>query len=411
LTRSRTLGRSSLKREKVTKAEADARAEEGSRQATGDRAAVEVMEVSKSFKSRGSAQVPALDGLTLRVEPGEIVVLLGPSGCGKTTLLRSIAGLETPDHGEIRINGRTVYSAATRTSVRPENRGTSMVFQSYALWPHMSVRQNVGYPLQTRRTAKSEITERVASALETVGCGHLGDRYPHQLSGGQQQRVALARAIVAHHGVILFDEPLSNVDAKVRERLRIELVALQRRLGFAAIYVTHDQTEAMILGTRIAVMDRGRIAQVGTPKEIYDQPANHYVADFIGTANFLPGVVTSQKLGQLLVETDIGVARVPCSHSRFKRGDRVEVYFRPEHCQLGHGAAPNTNAWHCSIEARLYLGPVHEFVVSSRGKRLLVSMPHAPGGIEATDVWLHVDPAHVRVLDPSASPVGAPEQP
>ena len=210
---------------------------------------VEVRGLSRTFRSHRAAVV-AVDNLSLEVRQGEMLVLLGPSGCGKTTLLRSIAGLETPDSGEIAVNGRLVYSSSKRVLVPPERRGASMVFQSYALWPHMTVGDNVAYALRSQRVEKSEIAGRTASALDTVGCLPFKERFPHQLSGGQQQRVALARAIASHHGVILFDEPLSNVDAKVRERLRIELLELQRRIGFSAVYVTHDQTEAMVIASR-----------------------------------------------------------------------------------------------------------------------------------------------------------------
>ncbi|WP_324278085.1 ABC transporter ATP-binding protein [Blastococcus brunescens] len=230
---------------------------------------VEVSNLVKRFRRESGAVVNAIDDVSFEVAAGDFVVLLGPSGCGKTTLLRAIAGLETPDQGAIRIGGRAVFSAADRVEVPPERRDISMIFQSYALWPHMTAFKNVAYPLQSRRgrkVAKDEIARRVRQALELVGVGELETQYPGQMSGGQQQRIALARALVNNDELVLFDEPLSNVDAKVREQLRFELVSMQRKLGFSALFVTHDQTEAMELAHRIAVLDSGRIAQFGTPR-------------------------------------------------------------------------------------------------------------------------------------------------
>lgn len=359
--------------------------------------AVQIAGVSRTFTSR-EGTVRALDGLTFAVQSGEIAVLLGPSGCGKTTLLRSIAGLEVPDEGEIAINGRSVFSSGRHFSLAPEARGVSMVFQSYALWPHMSIADNVAYPLHSRKVPRREITERVELALETVGCAPLAGRFPHQLSGGQAQRVALARAIVAHQGVILFDEPLSNVDAKVRERLRIELLALQRKLGFAAVYVTHDQTEAMIMATRIAVMERGRIVQVGSPGEIYEHPQTHYVADFVGAANFLPGEVTGEAAGLTRVRTEIGLAQVPTRETSLRSGDKVEVFFRPEHARIAITPDGGVNSWRCTVEASLFLGPNREYVLSCNGHRLLAWTTSPVVGAESQEVWLSVEPTRIGLL-------------
>jgi len=229
----------------------------------GTKALVDIAGVSKSFRSRHST-VTALGDVSMLVQEGEFVVLLGPSGCGKTTLLRSVAGLEKPDRGRIEIAGRTVFDSAQKIAVPPENRGLSMVFQSYALWPHMTVFDNIAYPLRNRK--RPDVKGHVGRALEMVRCGELASRYPGQLSGGQQQRVALARALASGDQLILFDEPLSNVDAKVREAVRFELLNLQRELGFSALYVTHDQSEATALAHKIVVMRQGAVAQIGTPR-------------------------------------------------------------------------------------------------------------------------------------------------
>lgn len=362
--------------------------------------AVSVRNVRKIFRSQGST-VAALDDLSIDVFPGELVVLLGPSGCGKTTLLRSIAGLEIPDAGEIAINGNVVFSSAPKRMVLPEARNVSMVFQSYALWPHFSVFNNVAYPLRARGAPRDEVAGQVETALETVSCLHLKDRYPHQLSGGQQQRIALARAIVARQGVILFDEPLSNVDAKVRERLRIELVLLQRKLGFAAVYVTHDQTEAMIVGDRIAVLERGRIVQIGSPTEIYEQPASHYVADFIGAANFVPGTVKGEDGETLVVETAIGMARCQRPSWRCVRGDAVEIFFRPEHCHIAASLDGDINRWRCSVEAKVNMGPNREYILHAGGHRLLAWTTSSAAAIDAAEVDLHVPVSNVRLLPDS----------
>jgi len=225
----------------------------------------------------------AVNDISIDVEKGDIVALLGPSGCGKTTTLRCVAGLEKPDDGEIIINGKTVFSR--NVFIPPEKRGVGMVFQSYALWPHMNVFDNVAYPLKLRRYTRPEIRKRVLKALELVGLREMEYKFPSQLSGGQQQRVALARAIVYEPQLILLDEPLSNLDAKLREKVRGELKYLLKKIGLTALYVTHDQEEAFVIADRVALMDAGRIVQVGTPMEIYEKPANKFVAEFIGRAN------------------------------------------------------------------------------------------------------------------------------
>jgi ABC-type Fe3+/spermidine/putrescine transport system ATPase subunit len=238
-------------------------------------------------------RVVALDHVDLEVRSGEIFTLLGPSGCGKTTTLRVIAGFEEPDEGRVLFDGEDV------TRLKPYERGTAMVFQNYALWPHMKVFDNVAYGLRIRRLPESEVRRRVKWALEMVGLSGLENRYPHELSGGQQQRVALARALVVEPRVLLLDEPLSNLDAHLRLRMREELVRLQRRLGITTIYVTHDQEEALSISDRIAVMNRGRVEQVGTPEEVYRRPATPFVATFIGRPTVVRGVLSRRLDGGL----------------------------------------------------------------------------------------------------------------
>src|SRR5436309_7780154 len=237
--------------------------------------------------------VPAVDGVSFTVAQGEHVTLLGPSGCGKTTTLRAIAGLEQPVGGSIRIDGETVFSAAQRRNVPTERRGVSMVFQSYAVWPHMSVAENVAYGLRVRKLPKAQIAEAVERALELVQMRALADRSAALLSGGQQQRVALARAIAFSPTVLLFGEPLSNLDAKLRAEMRVELRALQRRLGVTSLYVTHDQEEALAISDRVIVMNVGGIEQIGAPEDIYNRPKTRFVADFVGSANLSAGLITA----------------------------------------------------------------------------------------------------------------------
>lgn len=246
------------------------------------------------FKRFGS--VTAVNDFNLVVEDGEFVSILGPSGCGKTTTLRMIAGFERATEGEIYIGDKCVSSSRKSTFLPPEKRDIGMVFQSYAVWPHMTVLDNVGYPLKIQKVPKEERVKRVKEMLGLVHLEEYAERYPHQLSGGQQQRVALARALVARPGLLLLDEPLSNLDAKLRESMRFEILALQKELGITVVYVTHDQAEAMAMSNRVVVMSKGLVQQIGEPHDIYSNPANKMVADFIGLVNFLPGEVADGRI-------------------------------------------------------------------------------------------------------------------
>jgi iron(III) transport system ATP-binding protein len=240
-------------------------------------------------KQLGTAQV--LCGVSFELQPGEVLALLGPSGSGKTTLLRSVAGLERPDNGKIEIRGKVVFDAATGLEVPAEQRGLGLVFQSYAIWPHRSVFENVAYGLRLRRVANAEVHQKVGDVLKRLGLDHLAERYAHQLSGGQQQRVALARAIVYNPPVLLLDEPLSNLDAKLREDARAWLRELIKQIGNSALYVTHDQTEALAIADRVLLLDKGQIQQEGPPEQIYGEPTSRFSAEFMGSNNCFEGKI------------------------------------------------------------------------------------------------------------------------
>src|SRR5438874_4855102 len=271
---------------------------------------LEVRNLAKSFsagKREARGRVLAVDDVSFEVAAGELFTLLGPSGCGKTTTLRSIAGLEVPDEGEISVGGRVFFSSSPRIQVPANERGLGMVFQSYAIWPHMNVHKNVAFPLEVlprqQRPSRREIRERVERVLTVVNLDHVAARQATDLSGGQQQRLALARALVMEPPLLLLDEPLSNLDAKLRENMRFELKRLQRELGITGVYVTHDQVEALAMSNRVAVMRDGRLEQVGRPREIYERPRSKFVADFIGTSNFIDGVVEARDGDRYRVQT------------------------------------------------------------------------------------------------------------
>jgi iron(III) transport system ATP-binding protein len=338
---------------------------------------LEVRDLVKTFagsKAEGRGRVHAVDGISVDVEDGELFTLLGPSGCGKTTTLRCIAGLEMPDGGHIAVAGRTLYSSTEKVRVPANERGLGMVFQSYAIWPHMNVQKNVSFPLEVlprkRRPSRSEIRERVERVLAVVKLDHLAARQATDLSGGQQQRLALARALVMEPPLLLLDEPLSNLDAKLRDDMRFELKRLQRELGITGVYVTHDQVEALAMSNKVAVMRDGKIEQVGHPRDVYERPHSRFVADFIGTSNFIDGFVEAKEGSSYRVRTPDGVLLVP-SESQFGVGDNVVVAARPEHIELTpgtNGAAPNT--WTGRVAVRSFMGEVVDHVVSVGSREL-----------------------------------------
>ena len=318
--------------------------------------------------------VKAAQDVTFNVPEGKLFTLLGPSGCGKTTTLRSIAGLEKPKSGEIAVGERIVYSSAKNIFIAPNKRTFGMVFQSYAIWPHMNVFQNAAFPLEVgnKKYSKKEIREKVMRVLTAVDLGHLADREATKLSGGQQQRLALARALVMEPALLLLDEPLSNLDAKLRERMRFELKRLQRELKVTTIYVTHDQSEALALSHEIAVMSEGRIMQIGSPRDIYERPRNKFVADFVGTTNFLEATITSVEAepGRYVVESQIG--RLAASSADVLRsGDKVVLSLRPEDVELAGGAFDGPNVFEGIVDAKVFLGEHVEFRVKVGGVVLL----------------------------------------
>src|SRR6185295_301168 len=293
----------------------------------------------------------AVNSVSLAIEEGEMFTLLGPSGCGKTTLLRLLAGFYTPDAGEIRFGDRVV------NEVPPHERGIGMVFQNYALWPHMTVTENVCYGLKLRKVSGSEMAARARTVLGKVGLTGLGDRYPGQLSGGQQQRVALARALVLNPLMLLLDEPLSNLDAKIRVQVRSEIRKLQKELGITAVYVTHDQEEALAMSDRIAVFNQGKAVQIGRPRDLYERPATRFVADFIGINNLVEGTVRSVDDGQRGVRVESPLGEIRALHdARLRPGDRCVICIRPENLALEAERGGEVTRFPGKIALAAYLG-------------------------------------------------------
>ncbi|MCC7484688.1 MAG: ABC transporter ATP-binding protein [Burkholderiales bacterium] len=351
--------------------------------------------VSRHYFSEGRT-IKALDAVDLVIPANRIFTLLGPSGCGKTTLLRSIVGLESPDAGEISIGGQVVYSKAAGINVPPEKRGLGMVFQTYAIWPHMNVFDNVAYPLQVRGMPREEIRDRVGKTLRFVQLEGYERRPATRLSGGQQQRVALARALVAEPKVILFDEPLSNLDAKLREETRKELKAFLGELKITGVYVTHDRVEALALSDSIAVMRAGRIVEIGTPQKIYFNADTEFVADFIGRANLVKARVRAQDAGRTVVESGIGV--IACERREAAIGAEMTLCIRPEFIRVEKGEAAGENVVNGRVETRVFVGETWESEVRAGGELLMVRLdPDA--AIEVGDaVNFRLDPAHCLLV-------------
>ena len=338
--------------------------------------------------------------ISFEVRAGEFFSLLGPSGCGKTTTLRCIAGFETLNAGTIRLQGERLDDKP------PHRRDVGLVFQNYALFPHLSVFDNVAFGLKLRRVAKAEIIERVGRILRLVDLSPLAERFPAQLSGGKQQRVAIARSLVLEPRVVMFDEPLSNLDFKLRIQMRDELKSLQRRLGKTAIYVTHDQTEALVLSDRIAVLSHGHIEQIGTPDEIYERPATSFVAEFIGNSNLLPAKIVERGEREAIVETERGLRlRSADDCAATGAGAEVAVLIRPERIQIrapGVGATPGHNRFPARIIAVTYLGEdLRVDLELATGQVLQGTLKNAGaarGWAAAQLVEILVDPADLRLL-------------
>ncbi|MGD9827226.1 MAG: ABC transporter ATP-binding protein [Hyphomicrobiaceae bacterium] len=352
--------------------------------------------VKDLVKSYGSNKV--VHAISFSLEQGEFVGLLGPSGCGKTTTLRCIAGLEDANGGTISIEGEVVSDPANGIMRPAHSRNVGMVFQSYAIWPHMTVAQNVGFPLTIRKMGKKEVAERVDWALGIVGMQELAARLPSQLSGGQQQRVALARAVVGQPRVLLFDEPLSNLDAKLRDATRAEIRRLQRQLNIAAIYVTHDQAEALSMSDRVIVMDRGHIMQEGPPKDLYRRPANRFVADFVGVASFVEVMPTDDRLAWRTPDgTTIRVAEPAPATSA---GGAMQLMVRPEAALLSPASAAPAGHGRNVLPGRIveasYLGSHTEYVVEMGGSRVRI---HSGDDLEhESDVIVSFAPTDAQLI-------------
>ncbi|HXV48420.1 MAG TPA: ABC transporter ATP-binding protein [Candidatus Binatia bacterium] len=354
---------------------------------------IAIRSLTKIFKTGGEA-VRAVDAVDLRVHEKELFVLLGLSGSGKTTLLRCVAGLEKPEAGEIKLGEEIVSSAERGIFVRPEDRALGMVFQSYAVWPHMTVFDNVAFPLTDgkRRLSRKLVKERVMGALDLVQLGTFADRPVPFLSGGQQQRVALARALAVEPKVLLMDEPLSNLDARLREEVRDEIRSLAKNLGITVLYVTHDQVEAMALADRIAVMSAGKILQIGEPQELYHSPANRKVGEFLGLMNEFPGIVRDDQS----VAIELGVLH--CAPPE-RVSKAVVVAIRPEDVLLARDLSGQGNEFSAQLIARIFLGDITLYHLSANGTKLCaktagVNQQFEPG----SNVYIRLPPEKLKIF-------------
>jgi iron(III) transport system ATP-binding protein len=342
--------------------------------------------LTKNFHTDQGFAVAAVNDVSFTVETGKLLTLLGPSGCGKTTTLRSIAGLEEPDDGEIELGSSVVFSGTRGISLPSNRRRVGMVFQSYAIWPHMTVFQNVAYPLEGAGVARPEIRRRVAHVLSLVGLEELLQRPAPFLSGGQQQRVALARALVAEPEVLLLDEPLSNLDAKLREQMRVELRAVQQRVGLTAVYVTHDQTEALAISDSIAVMNEGRLVEYGSPSEIYDRPKSRFAAEFIGAANVVPLTDPSSEGGKARAHTPWGEIHFMLDGQKIPRS----IVLRPEDFQIVPNGA-GENIWPAQLAQVVFLGAAYECRLVLAGMTLRAHFPRSAALSVGERICVHVD--------------------
>ena len=334
--------------------------------------------------------VTAVDSISFDIQPGELVTLLGPSGCGKTTTLRALAGLEDPTGGTIRLGGETVYSSAERRNVPSEKRGLSMVFQSYAIWPHMTVFENVAYGLNVRKMPRAEVAENVRRVLDLVQMTRFADRPASRLSGGQQQRIAVARAIAFSPTVLLFDEPLSNLDAKLRTEMRVELRELQRRLDITSVYVTHDQEEALAISDRVIVMNHGKIEQIDSPEAMYNRPRSLFVAVFVGAANLIKGQVKAgafETIGGLVLKT----AQEPA-------GTETICALRSAYITLQRPPEPGANTAQGTIHRRMFHGDFIQYVVDWPAGQLIVRRPPTEMIAEGAAVTITFAPEHCILL-------------
>lgn len=338
----------------------------------------------------------AVDDLSLEVRDGELLTLLGPSGCGKTTTLRAVSGFVALDSGRIFIGQRNI------TDIPPERRGIGLVFQNYALWPHMTVFQNLAFGLQLKKLSKQAIEKKVEESLATVKLAGFEGRYPRQLSGGQQQRVALARALVLEPDILLLDEPLSNLDALLREQMRFEVAQIHKQAGITSIYVTHDQTEAMVISDRIAVMDQGKVVQIGRPAEVYSTPSTKFVAGFMGTTTFIHGKVTETTGERIAVQTDSGLS-IQGKGRRLAAGDEVDVAIRPENIKFLTGPADvreqgKGNTFETRVTRASYVGELVDYQLDLKGSLLRAKGETANPLSEGTPIRIHIEPDQLSIL-------------
>jgi ABC-type Fe3+/spermidine/putrescine transport system ATPase subunit len=354
-----------------------------------------LLEVSNVVKRYANTAV--VDGISFTVARGEFFTLLGPSGCGKTTTLRLLAGLETPDEGEIVLDGRCLSAPGRGVLVPTDKRGIGMVFQSYAIWPHLTVFENVAFPLRVRRAPRPVIKDRVSEALRLVGLDGLEQRGATELSGGQQQRVALARAIVYTPALLLLDEPLSNLDVKLREQMRSELHSLHRRLNLAIVYVTHDQAEALAMSDRIAVVNQGRLEQVGRPAEVYERPRTRFVGDFLGRTVIVKGIFRSDASRSWVDVQGHGRVTIP-SGQKFRDGEGVRILSRPEDVTLLPLGEVGPNQVVGKIEHVAYMGDHLEYTIAAAERTLVLTAPKKARFEIGAGVRLAFDPACITTL-------------
>lgn len=351
--------------------------------------------------------VHAVEQVSFEVGSGKFFTLLGPSGCGKTTTLRSIAGLERPLSGEITADDTLVYSSSRGVFVAPNKRKFGMVFQSYAIWPHMNVLQNVTFPLEVggRRMSRSQIRDKAMHVLHTVGLDEVAEREATGLSGGQQQRLALARALVMEPKLLLLDEPLSNLDAKLRERMRFELKRLQQELGLTTVYVTHDQYEALALSHEIAVMNAGRIVQIGSPRDIYERPRDKFIADFVGSTNFLDGIVmhTEATDGRCHVQTALGILLADADNTVITSGS-VLLSVRPEDVAVTATKPTGDNVTIGIVRAIVFLGEFLDLQIEAGGRLLLARCHPTVSATEGQQVYLQMRPEKCIIVSAPSTP-------
>jgi iron(III) transport system ATP-binding protein len=358
---------------------------------------IKIKGLTRNYFSDGRL-IKALDGVDLTIPANQIFTLLGPSGCGKTTLLRCIVGLESPDEGEIVIGDEIVWSREKNIFVPPENRGLGMVFQTYAIWPHMNVFENVAYPLTTRKMGKDEVRLKVAKALKFVQLDGFEKRPATKLSGGQQQRVALARALVAEPKVILFDEPLSNLDAKLREETRKELRHFLTELQITAVYVTHDRIEALALSDQVAIMRAGRIVEIGDPKRVYFNSGNQFVADFIGRANLIKGRIASQDGLHAVIDTEIGTIR-GLNSQKLASGTAAALCVRPEFISLADKPVGEAdNIFRGTMETLVFIGEAYEGDIRVGEQLFTTTVSPTIQIAEGDEVSISFNPDHCFLL-------------